>query len=430
MLKEIKDSVKKINLAVLKNGLLEEKIINLNNKVDNLEDCFSLNKMILSKICEIQREMAGNIYEKAQIKKEPFWKLDFTKSKTPEFDLIMVLDNIKIISGDNLQNNTHLLKEQVQNLITIIEKSNEQNKLKEYTKLIINSDFFNSINKDKKKKKKYLISGVEQFNKSSIVTYSSFNVGETFLKDLKNAETIIFNGFKGEENSIKKLDNLLNNLILDANKYYVGTTQEFRLKNIVNLVINVIDENSLNYQVIDNLSLPQVKKIFQGELLEQAGEGKLKQLKFLSKGDDLKEIRERYVDELILKIKGNLEKDKKDPTKEIEQLEINDEISKLNLKFINSLSTKLLSSELKIDKNLEKVVGKSLIEGIKQIHKLLEQAQVDLSTFDISEQARILYMARKPGAISETDASLAAKVLITQQKVLKAQSKNSQVDRS
>ena len=33
MLKEIKDSVKKINLAVLKNGLLEEKIINLNRRL-------------------------------------------------------------------------------------------------------------------------------------------------------------------------------------------------------------------------------------------------------------------------------------------------------------------------------------------------------------------------------------------------------------
>lgn len=239
-----------------------------------------------------------------------------------------------------------------------------------------------------------------------------------FLDDLKVVKSILLTAFNGEEKSLTKLERLLPQLVLNSNKDYPGAKLEYRLKEVVSEVVNVINENNLKYNVIDSLNLGKIKKEFFNELSNQLDSSKLSQLKFFEKPDEEQKARNKYLDNLVLRIKDSI---KNNDTLKFPL--IKSEIERLNLKYINGLSTKLLSDNILENQNIIKVIGKPILDSINQIKTIAELAQLDLKGIDISEQASILNKAKTPGLISESDASFAARVLITQQKALKAMAK-------
>lgn len=414
MNKQIKEQINKIDLNLLKNGF-DEKIVWLNNQTNEINEKALINQLVLNKICNIQKSLGNNTYTQNQKKKEPFW--NNISSKSQEFNVHLAFDNIKLIKGDSLGNNSGLLTEQIKNIVKFINLAENKETLLNYSNLLNES-----LNDEKLEK--YISEQLKYLDISKVISFSQYKNKENFINDIKNIDKIILKALNdGDDKSFEKLDNVLHQMIFDTNGYYSGTKQEFRLKEVISQISNVIENNKLNYKELDKLQLNKIKKEFFNELLEQVGESKLKNLKFLSNGDELKEIRDKYVTELVEKVLL-CSKTKDLNIKQELEVDIKQEIENLNFKFLGAFTSKLIASNIKITKDIENIIGTPIVEGINNIKNIANKAKYDLSGIDISEQATILNRAKTPGAVSQEDASFAASVLHTQQMALKQMKKN------
>lgn len=416
MNKEIKEQINKINLNLLKNGF-DEKIVWLNSQTNEVTEKALINQLVLNKICDIQKSLGNNTYAQNQKKKEPFWSN--ISSKSQEFNIHLAFDNIKLIKGESLGNNSGLLTEQIKNIVRFINLAENKELLLNYSNVLNESLNDETL-------QKYISENLKSLDVSNVVSFSQYKNKENFLNDLKNIDKIIVNALNnGDDKSLEKLDNVLQQMIFDTNGYYSGTKQDFRLKEVISKVSNVIENNNINYKELDKLHLNKIKKEFFSELLEQVGETKLKNLKFLSNGDELKEIRDKYVSELVEKVLLCSKTKDLNIKKEL-SINIQQEIENLNFKFLGAFTSKLIDSNIKITKDIENIIGTPIVEGINKIKNIADKAKFDLSGIDISEQATILNRAKTPGAVSQEDASFAASVLHTQQMALKQMKKSNE----
>lgn len=249
------------------------------------------------------------------------------------------------------------------------------------------------------------------------------NKEQEFISDLIKAEQIFLNGLISKEiKLISKASKLIEQMILNSSKYYNYVSAEFRLKNIVQFISNIIKENNLKYLSIDQLELGKAKQLFQYELVNQVNKKLLSDLKFMINSNENKEQIDNLINELfnrVIKVKDL------DNNLNNEQLKNNllSEITSLSNKFTTKLTTKIACSNINLDLKLENLVGKNIVTSAKKQRNVFKENNFDLTEENVSEQARILGDDSRCAA----ERTFAAKVLCAQNWALRGKEKQKDI---
>lgn len=423
-------NIKKITLNTLKNG---EFIKVVNSIFSEPNSTLKDGNDILSKIINLQEESGSKDYYKKGLNNEPFWNvsnMNFKEGQTKKLLIHMIIDNINLITHNNRYNNSSILKKELTELNKIIK---QQPELIEYTNDLIK---LNLIDKEEILQK-YLKNSIENIKlERDIEAFNSFKTMEGFKDNLNQSKNILVLGLSKEENleAFTKMNSVINSFISDPNKYYSGTKINDRINLVVDFIKNMVEENNdlLSYSNLKkmNFSNKQNKEEFLLALKDKGCIASIKSNDKERENAELKEIRDKYTLELMEKIKSNLN-NTSNLSKEdlnIEKQNLKNEVEQLNFKFASSLSDKIIKSKIELNKELGEIVGEPMINSINKIKEIAKEQNIDLEGIDVSEQAKILYLAKQPGRVTAEEASFAAKVLINQRIHLTNLKKNNEPD--